>query len=95
MFLRLQVLESDVYYVPSLTGSVGLKPSEDYTVIELAGIDRPGLLSKVSAVLTNLGCIVVNAEIWTHNARAATIVHVTDEKTRSVVVPWCSTVFVR
>ncbi|KAL7612569.1 hypothetical protein Lser_V15G08541 [Lactuca serriola] len=88
-----KVLKSDAFYVPSLTGSVGLKPSEDYTVIELAGIDRPGLLSKVSAVLTNLGCNVVNAEIWTHNVRATTVVHVTDEKTRNAVVPWCSTLF--
>ncbi|KAL7610656.1 hypothetical protein Lser_V15G13351 [Lactuca serriola] len=80
-----KVLESDAFYVPSLTGSVGLKPSEDYTVIELAGIDRPGLLSEVSAVLTNLGCNVVNAEIWTHNARAAAVVHVTDEKTKTAV----------
>ncbi|KAI3503592.1 hypothetical protein L1887_32038 [Cichorium endivia] len=80
-----KVLESDAFYVPSVNGSVGLKPSEDYTAIELAGIDRPGLLSEVSAVLTNLGCNVVNAEIWTHNARAAAVVHVTDEKTRCAV----------
>ncbi|CAH1442479.1 unnamed protein product [Lactuca virosa] len=67
VLLAKKVLESDAFYVPSLTGSVGLKPSEDYTVIELARIDIPGLLSEVSAVLTNLGCNVVNAEIWTHN----------------------------
>ncbi|KAI3699936.1 hypothetical protein L2E82_44546 [Cichorium intybus] len=80
-----KVLESDAFYVPSVNGSVGLKPSEDYTAIELAGIDRPGLLSEVCAVLTNLGCNVVNAEIWTHNARAAAVVHVTDEKTGCAV----------
>ncbi|XP_071696186.1 ACT domain-containing protein ACR6-like isoform X1 [Rutidosis leptorrhynchoides] len=79
------VLESDAFYVPSLSGSVGLKPSEDYTAIELVGTDRPGLLSEVSAVLTDLGCNVVNAEIWTHNARAAAVVHVTDEKTGCAV----------
>nr|XP_043640265.1 ACT domain-containing protein ACR6 isoform X2 [Erigeron canadensis] len=79
------VLESDTFYLPSLSGSVGLKPSEDYTAIELVGTDRPGLLSEVSAVLTDLGCNVVNAEIWTHNARAAAVVHVTDEKTRGAV----------
>ncbi|KAL4568168.1 hypothetical protein LXL04_023774 [Taraxacum kok-saghyz] len=79
-----QVLESDAFYIPP-SGSVGLKSSQDYTAIELAGIDRPGLLSEVSAVLTSLGCNVVNAEIWTHNARAAAVVHVTDEKTRCAV----------
>lgn len=51
MFPSLQVLESDAFYVPSLTGSVGLKAFEDYTVIELAGIDRLGLLSEVSVVM--------------------------------------------
>ncbi|KAJ0447539.1 putative [Protein-PII] uridylyltransferase [Helianthus annuus] len=80
-----KVLESDAIYVPSLNGSVGLKPSEDYTSIELVGTDRPGLLSEVSAVLTDLGCNVVDAEIWTHNARAAAVVHVTDGKTNFAV----------
>ncbi|KAI7727846.1 hypothetical protein M8C21_013781 [Ambrosia artemisiifolia] len=80
-----KVLERDAFYVPSLKGSVGLKPSDDYTVIELVGTDRPGLLSEVSAVLTDLGCNVVNAEIWTHNARAAAVVHVTDDTTKVAV----------
>lgn len=75
-----KILESDTFYVPSLGSSVGLKPSLDYTSIELAGVDRPGLLSEVSAVLANLGCNVVNAEIWTHNARAAAVVNVTDDR---------------
>lgn len=56
-------------------------PSENHTSIELTGTDRPGLLSEVCAVLTGLHCNVVNAEIWTHNARAAAVVHVTDDAT--------------
>ncbi|GKG03474.1 hypothetical protein Tco_0311110, partial [Tanacetum coccineum] len=39
------ILESDTFYVPSLGSSVGLKPSLEYMSIELAGVDRPGLLS--------------------------------------------------
>ncbi|KAL3829464.1 hypothetical protein ACJIZ3_018266 [Penstemon smallii] len=74
-------LESDDGFVPSLKGMVGLVPSEEHTSIELAGTDRPGLLSEVCAVLANLDCNVVNAEIWTHNARAAAVVHVTDNTT--------------
>lgn len=65
--------------------SVGLKPSLDYTSIELIGCDRPGLLSEVSAVLTHLKCNVVNAEVWTHNTRAAAVMHVTDETTGSPI----------
>ncbi|KAK4483235.1 hypothetical protein RD792_010418 [Penstemon davidsonii] len=74
-------LESDDGFVPSLKGMVGLVPSEEHTSIELAGTDRPGLLSEVCAVLANLDCNVVNAEIWTHNARAAAVVNVTDNTT--------------
>ncbi|KAF5457413.1 hypothetical protein F2P56_021516 [Juglans regia] len=74
-------LESNASFAPSLRGSVGVMPSEEYTSIELSGTDRPGLLSEVCAVLADLGCNVVNAEIWTHNARAAAVVHVTDEST--------------
>lgn len=44
-------------------------------------MDRPGLLSEVCAVLADLHFNVVNAEIWTHNTRAAAVVHVTDGST--------------
>ncbi|KAH0706333.1 hypothetical protein KY285_010837 [Solanum tuberosum] len=44
--------------------------------------DRPGLLSEVRTVLTNLKCNVVNAKVWTHNAPVAAIVQVTGEETR-------------
>lgn len=59
--------------------------SEEHTSIELTGTDRPGLLSEVCAVLADLHCNVVNAEIWTHNARAAAVVHVTDDGTGSAI----------
>lgn len=58
-----------------------MMPTEEHTSIELAGMDRPGLLSEVCAVLADLRCNVENAEIWTHNARAAAVVHVTDDST--------------
>ncbi|KAI3463128.1 hypothetical protein Pfo_019791 [Paulownia fortunei] len=74
-------IESNDDLVPSLQGMVGLVPSEEHTCIELTGTDRPGLLSELCAVLTDLHCNVVNAEIWTHNARAAAVVHVTDDST--------------
>ncbi|KAA8530089.1 hypothetical protein F0562_004798 [Nyssa sinensis] len=76
-----KTLESDSFFVSSLSGSVGVVPSEEHTSIELTGTDRPGLLSEVCAVLTDLHCNVVNAEIWTHNSRAAAVVHVTDDST--------------
>ncbi|KAI3914307.1 hypothetical protein MKW92_035585, partial [Papaver armeniacum] len=78
-------LGADSCCTPSLRRSVGVQPSENYTSIELTGTDRPGLLSEVSAVLTDLKCNVVNAEVWTHNSRAAAVMHVTDESTGSLL----------
>ncbi|PKI44560.1 ACT domain-containing protein ACR6-like [Punica granatum] len=75
-------LESNASISPSLRRSmVGVVPAENHTAIELAGTDRPGLLSEVCAVLADLHCNVVNAEIWTHNSRAAAVVNVTDSST--------------
>ncbi|TKY63037.1 ACT domain-containing protein ACR6 [Spatholobus suberectus] len=72
-------LENNPSFAPSLRESVGVVPTEEHTVIELTGTDRPGLLSEICAVLTDLHCNVVTAEIWTHNTRAAAVVHVTDD----------------
>lgn len=77
----LQSLGADSCFVPTLRRSVGVGQSSTHTSIELTGTDRPGLLSEVSAVLTSLKCNVVNAEIWTHNTRAAAVMRVTDEAT--------------
>ena len=44
----------------------------------MTGLDRPGLLSEIAAVLADLGCIVTSAMAWTHNDRAACIIFVED-----------------
>lgn len=79
-------LGADSSFVPSRRRSVDFTPSTDYTSIELTGTDRPGLLSEVSAVLTDLKCNVVTAEIWTHNTRAAAVMQVTDELTGAAII---------
>lgn len=48
------------------------------TALELTGTDRPGLLSEVFAVLADLQCNVVEAKVWTHNGRIASLIHVKD-----------------
>ncbi|KAA0039833.1 ACT domain-containing protein ACR4-like isoform X1 [Cucumis melo var. makuwa] len=65
----------------SLRRSVGVQAAEEHTTIELTGRDRPGLLSEVFAVLADLKCNVVAAEVWTHNSRMASVVYITDEAT--------------
>lgn len=62
-----------------MRNTVGIVPAEEYTVIELTGTDRPGLLSEVCAVLAGMRCAVRSAELWTHNTRVAAVVHVTDD----------------
>ncbi|KAF8400005.1 hypothetical protein HHK36_015878 [Tetracentron sinense] len=63
----------------SLQRSVGVQAAAEHTTIELTGRDRPGLLSEIFAVLANLKCNVVAAEVWTHNSRMASVVYITDE----------------
>ncbi|XP_062195012.1 ACT domain-containing protein ACR4-like [Phragmites australis] len=58
---------------------------EAQTTIELIGKDRPGLLSEVFAVLTDLKCNIVASEVWTHDARVAALVYVTDADTRGAI----------
>ncbi|KAF8412365.1 hypothetical protein HHK36_000329 [Tetracentron sinense] len=48
------------------------------TALELTGVDRPGLLSEVFAVLSDLQCSVVEAKVWTHNGRIASLIYVKD-----------------
>lgn len=65
----------------SLRGSVGVQYALESTTIELTGRDRPGLLSEIFAILADLKCNVVAAEIWTHNSRMASIIYITDDET--------------
>ncbi|XP_027360687.1 ACT domain-containing protein ACR1-like [Abrus precatorius] len=48
------------------------------TALEMSMMDRPGLLSELSAVLVDLGCRVTSATAWTHNDRVACIINVED-----------------
>lgn len=81
VLLHMQSIETEACFLSSLRSSVGVIRSKEHTKIELIGRDRPGLLSEVCAVLRDLRCNVVKGEVWTHNARAAAVVHVTDECT--------------
>uniref|UniRef100_A0A0C9S849 TSA: Wollemia nobilis Ref_Wollemi_Transcript_5859_2201 transcribed RNA sequence n=1 Tax=Wollemia nobilis TaxID=56998 RepID=A0A0C9S849_9CONI len=80
-----QSLGTNACFLPSLRRSVevlrsvGVNAATEPTAIELTGTDRPGLLSEVFAVLADLKCNVVGAEVWTHNMRVAAVLYVTDE----------------
>lgn len=56
--------------------------ASEHTALELTASDRPGILSEISAVLTELDCHLVAIHVWTHNQRAACIAYVADRATR-------------
>ncbi|CAN8294005.1 unnamed protein product [Cochlearia groenlandica] len=48
------------------------------TALELTGTNRIGLLSEMFAVLSDLQCDVVDAKLWTHNGRVASMIYLKD-----------------
>lgn len=69
----------------SLKRSVGVQSTSNHTSIELIGQDRPGLLSEIFAVLSDLNCNIVACEVWTHDSRMASVVYVTDKSTNTMI----------
>ncbi|KAL1361170.1 ACT domain-containing protein ACR4 isoform X2 [Arachis ipaensis] len=68
----------------ALRRSIGVEVESvlEHTTIELTGKDRPGLLSEIFAILADLKCNVLAAEVWTHNSRMASVLYITDEATK-------------
>ncbi|KAM0860521.1 hypothetical protein ACQ4PT_046500 [Festuca glaucescens] len=69
--------------------SVGMHSIGDHTAIELKGPDRTGLLSEIFAVLADLECNVMAAEVWTHKTRVACVVYVNDVATGQAIDDPC------
>ncbi|XP_071693819.1 ACT domain-containing protein ACR1-like [Rutidosis leptorrhynchoides] len=60
--------------------------SMEHMTLEMTTTDRPGLLSEISAVLAELQCHVSAAVVWTHNTRAAFIIHVHDDSNHGTTI---------
>ncbi|KAF2313172.1 hypothetical protein GH714_009594 [Hevea brasiliensis] len=72
---------SVIDYIEQSLGTIHYGRTHDFsglTALELTGTDRIGLLSEVFAVLADLQCDVVEAKVWTHNGRIASLIHVKD-----------------
>jgi [protein-PII] uridylyltransferase len=52
--------------------------SNRYTVIEVSGLDRPGLLYELTATLSTLNLNIASAHIATFGERAVDVFYVTD-----------------
>ncbi|KAL0326488.1 UNVERIFIED_CONTAM: ACT domain-containing protein ACR8 [Sesamum angustifolium] len=76
--------ESVLSYIEQLTTG-DQKSFEGLTALELTGTDRVGLLSEVFAVLSNLHCNVVDAKVWTHNGRIASLIYLKDNDSGSPI----------
>ncbi|KAH9619425.1 hypothetical protein KSS87_014331 [Heliosperma pusillum] len=73
--------ESLISYMEQSLSSIHFMRSCSYegvTALELTGTDRVGLLSEVFAVLADLNCSVVDAKLWTHNGRIASLIYIKD-----------------
>ncbi|XAR55004.1 [Protein-PII] uridylyltransferase [Bertholletia excelsa] len=73
--------KSVINYIEQSLGTIHYVRSkcvEGLTALELTGTDRLGLMSEVFAVLADLQCNVVEAKVWTHNGRIASLIYVKD-----------------
>ncbi|KAH0644142.1 hypothetical protein KY284_032026 [Solanum tuberosum] len=72
-----------ISYIEQSLGTIHYASSKSYnglTALELTGTDRIGLLSEVFAVLSDLHCNVVEAKMWTHNGRIASLIHIKESQ---------------
>ncbi|KAF5734861.1 putative amino acid binding protein [Tripterygium wilfordii] len=73
--------DSVINYIEQSLETINYDRANDFnglTALELTGTDRVGLLSEVFAVLADLQCNVVEAKVWTHNGRIASLIYVND-----------------
>ncbi|XP_057797146.1 ACT domain-containing protein ACR2-like isoform X2 [Salvia miltiorrhiza] len=47
--------------------------------IEMTGKDRPGLFSEISAALAGMGCNIIEAHTWSHNALLACVAYISGQ----------------
>jgi [protein-PII] uridylyltransferase len=52
--------------------------SDQFTVVEVAGLDRPGLLYEVTSAISDLNLDITSAHITTFGERAVDAFYVTD-----------------
>ncbi|KAH7290290.1 hypothetical protein KP509_30G041000 [Ceratopteris richardii] len=74
-------IEETIGFSHQCSQTVGVQSVARHTIIELVGTDRPGLMSEICALLVNMNCNVVSAELWTQCMRVACVLYITDEIT--------------
>eukprot|EP00270_Netrium_digitus_P001341 TRINITY_DN1143_c0_g1_i5.p1 TRINITY_DN1143_c0_g1~~TRINITY_DN1143_c0_g1_i5.p1 ORF type:complete len:478 (-),score=87.19 TRINITY_DN1143_c0_g1_i5:382-1815(-) len=59
---------------------------QKYTSVEFTGPDRPEVLSSVCSSLAQWNCNIVGADWWTHDGKAACVLHLTDQTTGGAII---------
>jgi [protein-PII] uridylyltransferase len=61
--------------------------SNRYTVVEVSGLDRPGLLYELTATLSKLNLNIASAHVATFGERAVDVFYVTDLMGAKIATP--------
>ena len=61
--------------------------SDSFTVIEVAGLDRPGLLYELTSTLSDLSLDITSAHITTYGEKAVDVFYVTDLTAKKIETP--------
>jgi [protein-PII] uridylyltransferase len=67
--------------------SINNQWSELYTVIEVSGLDRPGLLYQLTTTLSKLNLNIASAHVATFGERARDVFYVTDLLGAQITAP--------
>ncbi|MEZ5856733.1 MAG: [protein-PII] uridylyltransferase [Hyphomicrobiaceae bacterium] len=67
--------------------SIDNSVSDQFTVIEVVGLDRPGLLHEVTAAMSDLNLDITSAHITTFGERAVDAFYVTDLTSKKIAAP--------
>jgi [protein-PII] uridylyltransferase len=62
--------------------------SDQFTVIEVSGLDRPGLLYEITTAISNLSLDITSAHITTFGEKVVDVFYVTDLTSKKVVSEW-------
>ncbi|EXB80723.1 [Protein-PII] uridylyltransferase [Morus notabilis] len=84
---RLNSPKNSLRSANAYTGKPSSEPENpgEHTAIEMTGTDRPGLFSEISAALADLGCNIVEAHAWSHNARLACVAYISDQSAETPI----------
>ena len=62
--------------------------SDQFTVVEVSGLDRPGLLYEMTSAISNLNLDITSAHITTYGEKVVDAFYVTDLTNKKITAPW-------